>query len=103
MLLASSVPYYISLWGVKFALIFLYYDLFTPAVMPRKFRVLLHVLTAYICMTFVIVMIINIFWCEPLSNNWNVERPENACITYFEYDPYIISLAFHISSEVFSR
>ncbi|KAK6352307.1 hypothetical protein TWF730_009137 [Orbilia blumenaviensis] len=99
MLYASSMPYYLSLWGVKFYLAALFYQLIPPATMPRQ-RIALHVITAFVVSSCFVWLGLNIFWCTPISSNWEVENPRGACVAYFAYDPYIITVSLHTGTEI---
>ncbi|KAK6498954.1 hypothetical protein TWF481_011525 [Arthrobotrys musiformis] len=98
MLYASSMPYYLSLWGVKFYLVALFYQLIPPATMPRQ-RIALHIIAAFVVSSCFVWLGLNIFWCMPIHSNWEVEQPQDACVAYFAYDPYIITVSLHAGTE----
>ncbi|KAF3209201.1 hypothetical protein TWF106_011019 [Orbilia oligospora] len=99
MLYASSMPYYLSLWGVKFYLVTLFYQLIPPATMPKQ-RIALHIITIFVISSCFVWLGLNIFWCIPISSNWEVEQPQDACVAYFAYDPYIVTVSLHTGTEI---
>ncbi|RVD87833.1 uncharacterized protein DFL_002041 [Arthrobotrys flagrans] len=99
MLYASSMPYYLSLWGVKFYLVALFYQLIPPATMPKQ-RIALHIITVFVISSCFVWLGLNIFWCIPIISNWEVEHPQDACVAYFAYNPYIITVSLHAGTEI---
>lgn len=93
---AAYFPYILQLWGVKLSIIALYYTLITDQF--AKLRLALHCITAYCIATLLISVILNLFWCTPLSKNWGlVKDSHDKC--FHSIVPYVVPLTFHISSD----
>ncbi|KAK6529862.1 hypothetical protein TWF281_009018 [Arthrobotrys megalospora] len=101
-LYASLFPYYGSWWGVKFYILILYYKLVEPMTLPRH-RLALHVLALLVLMTFFTWFFLYIFWCMPISDNWNpYATPGNYCVAYFARKPFVTTVGMHAGTEILS-
>ncbi|EWC46078.1 hypothetical protein DRE_04652 [Drechslerella stenobrocha 248] len=93
---AVYFPYILELWGVKFALIALYYNFIT--FQSPRLRLALHCVTAYTAITLAISIALKLLQCVPISDNWATDpsvRGHCADRTV----PYLIPVVFHISSD----
>lgn len=97
---ASSVPYYLNLWMVKFALLGFYYRLVPRGGYLRKFLWL----TISVCIAMIIVIVfINLFLCQPISLNWalNQDPADPAtCYSSTAVNPFIIGVVTNFVTDV---
>ncbi|KAF3162254.1 hypothetical protein TWF225_009556 [Orbilia oligospora] len=99
-LYSSLYPYYSSWWGVKFYILILYYKIVEPMTLPYH-RLALHALTLLVFLTYFSWVSLYIFWCLPVSDNWNVyATPENYCVAYFSRKPFVITIGMHAGTEI---
>ncbi|EWC43740.1 hypothetical protein DRE_07358 [Drechslerella stenobrocha 248] len=98
----STFPYYLSLWGVKLYLLILYYGIVVPGTFPSS-RLLLHALSVLTGLTCIVWIGINMFWCLPVSENWDVGGVHRACVAYYARAPYIVTVSMHAGTEILSQ
>ncbi|KAK6334675.1 hypothetical protein TWF718_010124 [Orbilia javanica] len=99
-LYSSLFPYYTSWWGVKFYILILYYKLVEPMTLPRH-RLALHALTLLVVATYFTWVGIYLFWCLPISENWNVNAtPGDYCVAYFSRKPFLTTIGMHAGTEI---
>ncbi|KAK6354397.1 hypothetical protein TWF730_008804 [Orbilia blumenaviensis] len=100
LLYSSLYPYYGTWWGVKIYILILYYKLVEPMTLP-KHRLALHVLTFLVTTTFIAWIGLYIFWCLPVSDNWDVNAmPGNYCVAYFSRIPFVATIGMHAGTEI---
>lgn len=92
----SAVPYYLSLWLVKFALLGLYYRLVPQR---TKMRIFLNITTAVAIASTIVIILMNLFICVPVSLNWSLD-PNNFCYSSTAVRPFIISVILNIVVDV---
>lgn len=92
----SAVPYYLSLWLVKFALLGLYYRLVPQ---KTKMRIFLNITTAVAIASTIVIILMNLFICVPVSLNWSLD-PNNFCYSSTAVKPFIISVIMNIVVDV---
>ncbi|KAK6497841.1 hypothetical protein TWF481_012240 [Arthrobotrys musiformis] len=99
-LYSSLFPYYSTWWGIKFYILILYYKLVEPMTLP-KHRLALHVLTVLVFATYFAWVFLYIFWCFPVSENWDVNAtPQDYCVAYFSRKPFLIIMGLHAVTEI---
>ncbi|EWC47436.1 hypothetical protein DRE_00404 [Drechslerella stenobrocha 248] len=93
----NTIPYYGTLWGIKLSLLLLYYKLIPESIPILKLALRI---TAYIVgASFIVVLCLNMFWCLPISRNWSLDK-SNACFAYASSQPYFITAALHLLTEL---
>ncbi|KAK6505849.1 hypothetical protein TWF481_007739 [Arthrobotrys musiformis] len=99
-LYASLFPYYLAWWGVKLYLIVLYYKLVPQSALP-KHRIALHCLAFVTVSAGIAMVFVNIFWCKPISLNWDIyPTKERHCLGYFAKGSFIWTVTLHVTTEI---
>lgn len=94
---ASSIPYYLCIWVIKFAIIGLYYR-----IIPRtntKTRYFLYFTSIFTLLTGICVLFINAFLCQPISQNWSLDW-QHACYSSTAITPFVISVIFNLITDI---
>src|SRR5205823_14659375 len=97
MVYASQVPYWNAVFLVKFAFLRLYYRLVIPSM--KRLRCCLNAISLITFVTFFLVQGANLFWCIPISQNFD---PVGQCWAFFELKPYFISTFGHVFTDLMS-
>jgi hypothetical protein len=93
---ASAAPYYVCLWFIKYAILGLYYRLVPTGTKTRYF---LHATLAVAILGGLTCLFLNLFLCEPINSNWNLDTAE-ACYSSTQVLPFVISVAFNVVVDV---
>lgn len=91
--------YYVALWTIKAALISIYMHLIP--INNNLHRRAMLALKIYAGITFVIVMVVNTLWCQPVSRNWSLD-PSLNCWSYAILEVNIISAVCHLTTDIAS-
>ena len=70
LIFAAGITQYLSVWFVKIAFILLYYEIISRAGCMRKLRFVLDATTAITAVGLVVMLLMNVFYCWPISRNW---------------------------------
>jgi hypothetical protein len=108
----SALPYYTDLWLVKAAIIAFYYQVIPH--MERKIRGALVLLSGCVGVTYIVVMGLNTFYCEPISSNWfkcfwlfcltsRSLSTESQCINCSAYPVFFPSVMSNIVIDILSK
>src|SRR4051812_46375770 len=97
---AGAPIHYLCLWGVKVTLLLFYYQLFLFHM--QLLRRTLHVVSFLVAGSLLVTIFLNLFYCYPISSNWDVTQPADLCFSYTENGPYYTTLGFHLSTDVLS-
>lgn len=90
---SSAVPYYLCLWLMKYALLAFYYKII-PA--DTKNRIFLHVTAAIAVASSVVIILLNLFLCRPISLNWKLEKTGAHCYSSTSITPFIVSVLLNV-------
>uniref|UniRef100_A0A060TD14 ARAD1D03608p n=1 Tax=Blastobotrys adeninivorans TaxID=409370 RepID=A0A060TD14_BLAAD len=94
---ASSVPYYLCVWFVKFAMIGLYFRI-VPSSAKKSYYFLWTTLVCTV-VSIVAVILINLLLCQPVSLNWSLVW-DNHCYSSTAVTPFAISVVFNIVTDI---
>ncbi|ANB14086.1 hypothetical protein AWJ20_5042 [Sugiyamaella lignohabitans] len=94
---ASSVPYYICLWLIKFSLISLYYRLIPTGTKTRK---LLHFTAGLTLVASLVILFLNLFLCVPISLNWALDNTTKTCYSSTAETPFITSVILNLIVDI---
>ncbi|KAK6359798.1 hypothetical protein TWF696_000935 [Orbilia brochopaga] len=92
----SVLVYLATLWSIKLSLLLFYYKLI-PNTLPYL-RLALHITSVVLGISFIIVILLNTFWCLPVSRNWSIDK-SLLCYSYAAFEPYFVSAALHLLTE----
>lgn len=93
---ASSVPYYLNLWLVKFALLGLYFRIVPRNTITRKFLWFTFVVAI---MAGVVIVLLNLLLCQPVSLNWAL-HPTERCYSSTSETPFIVSVVVNLVVDI---
>ena len=94
---ASSVPYYLCLWSIKFAIIGLYFKIVPNDL--KYTRLFLQLTFMFIIVSGLAIVLLNVFLCEPISQNWNLDRSQ-ACYSSTSPLPFVISVVSNFITDI---
>ncbi|KAJ6260595.1 hypothetical protein Dda_4821 [Drechslerella dactyloides] len=81
---------------LQLSLLLFYYKLIPNTLL--YLRLALHITSVVIGISFIIVILLNTFWCLPVSRNWSVDK-SLLCYSYAAFQPYFVSAALHLLTE----
>lgn len=93
---ASSIPFYLCIWFIKFGILGFYYRL-----VPRntRHRTILHLVTTTLIITLIVIIFINLFLCQPVSSNWSLDT-SNKCYSSTSTAPFIFSALANVVTDI---
>lgn len=93
---ASSIPYYLCVWLVKFTIIGFFYR-----IIPKntRHRMLLHSTTVILIVTLLLVLLLNIFLCNPIRKNWSLSKVD-VCYSSTSVLPFVISSVCNFITDI---
>lgn len=94
---ASSVPYYLTIWSIKGAIIGFYYRLIPK---KTKSRLFLHFTTVCTIITLIVILCLNLFLCKPISRNWALPETEQHCYSSTARPPFAISSVANLATDI---
>lgn len=94
---ASMLPYTLSLYLVKAALLVWYYTI-TPKTLTRC-RSALQAISGLCVLGFFLAVGFNFLWCWPVSRNWTLDGPR-MCVAAAQLPPLIVTLVFHLITNI---
>jgi len=95
----SAIPYYGDLWLVMAALLAFYFELILRSHKPVW--IALQVVTGFTVATFMMVLCLNQFYCQPISANWSLSVA-NRCINSPNLAVFIPSVISNIAVDLMS-
>ncbi|KAF1847206.1 uncharacterized protein K460DRAFT_55127 [Cucurbitaria berberidis CBS 394.84] len=87
----------ITLWLVRACLLVLYWRIFPVEKSPWRRRALKGI-SAFCGLSFLVVQISLIAWCQPIEAHWDLPSPNSQCTTYLSHTA--ITLAFNIPNTI---
>lgn len=95
---ASAQPYYLCIWLIKGAILGFYYRLIPK---ETKSRIFLHITTFLCIATLIIIILLNLFLCIPISKNWQLGAGDQQCYSSTARTPFTISAVANLVTDVF--
>lgn len=92
----SSVPYYICIWAIKFALVTFFYQFIQKG---TTHRLCLNIITTLLIISLVIIICVNLLLCQPVALNWSLNLTDK-CDSSTSATPFIFSSISNIVTDI---
>jgi len=99
LLYVDQVATYSVLWLTKGAFLALYMDVIQAV--PTRLRWFIWLSSIYTVLTYIVVILVSLLWCLPVSTEWDVSNElANLCTAWGERDPIVIIYVLNITTDL---